>query len=202
MKSLYEKLRAYWHAFIPLSCLCSPRTDAISGLRKWQWLAARRRAGALIDPSVNVRCGVNLDGRLDIGGGAAIDRGSILWISDECGLDARIVIGERVYIGPYTFLGSCHFLKIGNDTLIGANSYIITANHRTDNQHAVISAQGYRGADVTIGSNVWLGAHVVVLPGVTIGDGAVVGAGAVVTKDIPARGRWAGVPAKPIDGDC
>jgi acetyltransferase-like isoleucine patch superfamily enzyme len=51
---------------------------------------------------------------------------------------------------------------------------------------------------VVIGRKVWLGASVIVVPGVTIGDGAIVGAGAVVTKDVPASGIVAGVPARLI----
>ena len=199
MNGISEKFRAYWNAFAPLSCLCSPRPDAVTGLRKWWWLAALRKSGALVDPSVDLRCRARPNERIVLRPGAALDRGIVLWIADECGGEGRIIVGERVYIGPYCFLGSCHRLEIGCDTLIGAGSYVITVNHRTDALSVPLASQGYRGADVIIGSNVWLGAHFVVLPGVIIGDNAIVGAGAVVTKDVPAGARWAGVPAKPLE---
>ena len=202
MSSLHEKFTAYWRAFVPLSCLFSPRNDVVSGWRKWVLLSALRKSGALVDPSVEFRCQSSVTDRFEVGRGAAIDRGTILWVADECGTRASLTIGERVYIGPYCFLGSCHRLEIGRDTLIGAGSYLITANHRTDIPAKQISSQGYRGADVSIGCNVWLGAHVVVLPGVKVGDGAVVGAGAVVTKDIPAGQRWAGVPARSLAAEA
>jgi maltose O-acetyltransferase len=198
MKCIHEKIHAYWRSFAPLSCLFSPRNDVVSGLRKWRWLASQRRAGALVDPSVDLRCNASLRERLVIHRAAAIDRGAILWISDDCGVEAKITLGERAYVGPYTFLGSCHHLEIGSDTLVGGGSYLITANHRTEDPSLPYADQGYRGGDVRIGCNVWLGARVIVLPGVTIGDNAVVGAGAVVTKDIPAGQRWVGIPARSV----
>jgi len=176
-----------------------PRPDVVSGFAKWIWLAEQRRDARLIDPTIEIRCMTAFRDRLTIGEGAAVDKGCILWIADECEDMARIRIGKKAYVGPYTFLGSCHRLEIGNDTLIGAGSYIITVNHRTDDLSSPFASQGYRGGDVVIGANVWLGAHVVVLPGVSIGDNAIVGAGAVVTKNIPMGARWAGVPAKPLD---
>lgn len=53
-------------------------------------------------------------------------------------------------------------------------------------------------SSVTIGDDVWIGAQCTILPGVSIGDRAVIAAGAVVTKDVPADGVVAGVPAKVI----
>ncbi|MEO7067511.1 MAG: DapH/DapD/GlmU-related protein [Rhodanobacter sp.] len=49
-----------------------------------------------------------------------------------------------------------------------------------------------------IGDGVWIGAHAVILRGVQIGDCAVVAAGAVVTRNVPAREIWGGVPARRI----
>jgi acetyltransferase-like isoleucine patch superfamily enzyme len=49
---------------------------------------------------------------------------------------------------------------------------------------------------VTIEDDVWLGANVTILGGITMGAGSVAAAGAVVTKSIPARAVWGGVPAK------
>ncbi|MBN2332435.1 MAG: acetyltransferase [Deltaproteobacteria bacterium] len=53
-----------------------------------------------------------------------------------------------------------------------------------------------RRQEVTIGHDVWIGHGAVILPGITINEGAVIGAGAVVTKDVPAYGIVAGVPAR------
>ena len=43
-----------------------------------------------------------------------------------------------------------------------------------------------------------IGGGVLLTPGVEIGEEAFVGAGAVVTRDVPARTRVAGVPARSI----
>jgi acetyltransferase-like isoleucine patch superfamily enzyme len=166
------------------------------GIARWKWLASQRRNGRLIDPSVELRFAEPLDARLSLGPAATLDKGVIVWISDECGEKARISVGARSYVGPYTFIGSCHTLEIGEDTLIGASCYLITVNHRKEDPNRSTLEQGYRGADVRIGRNVWIGTNVVVLPGVCIGDGAVIGAGAVVTKNVPPGETWCGVPAR------
>ena len=41
----------------------------------------------------------------------------------------------------------------------------------------------------------------VVLPGVEVGAGAQVAANSLVAEDVPAGETWAGVPAKPVDGE-
>ena len=53
---------------------------------------------------------------------------------------------------------------------------------------------GILSGKVTTDADVGIGA--VILPGVTIAKGAKVGAGAVVTRDVPAYGIVAGVPAR------
>ena len=155
-----------------------------------------RKTGRLVDPTVEVRCLADFRRRLELGHGAAVDKGVILSMGDECGEEGKIRIGRKAYIGPYCYLGSCHSLEVGEETLIGAHSYLITVNHLTGDPNLPVAKQGYSGGSVRLGKNVWLGAHVVVLAGVQIGDNAVIGAGAVVTKDVPAGETWAGVPAR------
>jgi acetyltransferase-like isoleucine patch superfamily enzyme len=199
---MFHKIFGFFYAksraFAPWSSLFSPRPDVVGGFAKWRWLVEMRRSGRLLDPSLELRCTGDFRRRLDIGLRSAVDKGTILWMGDECGEQGKIAIGENVYIGPYCFLGSCHDLQIGENSLIGAHSYLITVNHRTDQVAEPVSNQGYQGDDIKIGKNVWLGAHVVVLPRVQIGDNAVIGAGAVVTKSVPSGETWGGVPAAPL----
>jgi acetyltransferase-like isoleucine patch superfamily enzyme len=54
-----------------------------------------------------------------------------------------------------------------------------------------------RDSWLEIGDDVWVGHNATILPGCgRIGRGAVIGAGAIVTRDVPAYGVVAGVPAK------
>lgn len=193
---LLKFIYARYRAFAPLSCLQSPRSDVVSGLRRWKWLVMQRRSGRMVDPTVTIWCGERLDQRLEMMPGATLDRGVIVWLGEVEESKGKIRIGTSAYIGPNTFLGSCHELNIGDNVMIGGNSYLITVNHRTDLPGIPFSKQGFCGGPVKIGSNVWLGCHVVVLPGVCIGDGAIIGAGAVVTKNVPDGETWGGVPAK------
>ncbi len=111
-----------------------------------------------------------------------------------------IVIGERVNINPHCVLYSGNGIAIGDDTLIAAGTNITPANHATADLSRPIRDQGFAPSKggVTIGRDVWIGANVTILDGVSIGDGAVVAAGAVVTKPVPGREIWGGVPAQRI----
>lgn len=62
----------------------------------------------------------------------------------------------------------------------------VTVGHR-----AVIHS-----AHIESGSLIGIGA--VILNGVRIGAGSIIGAGAVVSKSVPPRSLWVGVPAKPL----
>jgi acetyltransferase-like isoleucine patch superfamily enzyme len=48
----------------------------------------------------------------------------------------------------------------------------------------------------TVSRDAYIGAGAIVGQGLAVGELALVGMGAVVTKDIPAREVWAGVPAR------
>jgi bifunctional UDP-N-acetylglucosamine pyrophosphorylase/glucosamine-1-phosphate N-acetyltransferase len=50
----------------------------------------------------------------------------------------------------------------------------------------------------TIGKDAFIGSNSSLVAPVTIGEGALTGASSVVTKDVPAGGRVAGNPAKPL----
>jgi acetyltransferase-like isoleucine patch superfamily enzyme len=108
----------------------------------------------------------------------------------------QIRIGDRVFLGLGCELNLRVGLKIGDDSSIASGCKFVDHDHGIVGE-TIDAAPGKEGP-ITLGKHVWLGANVIVLRGVAIGDGAVVGAGAVVTRSIPAREIWGGVPARKL----
>jgi acetyltransferase-like isoleucine patch superfamily enzyme len=107
----------------------------------------------------------------------------------------KLVIGGGTYINRFTMLDASEAIVVGKNCMIGPHCYI------TDHDHAhqadqPVKEQPAIAAPVDIGNDVWVGAGVIILKGVSIGDGAILGAGSVVTKDVPARTKVVGVPAR------
>jgi lipopolysaccharide O-acetyltransferase len=127
-----------------------------------------------------------------------------LWLEAE-GSNARLIIGDNVNVSDWVHIGAINLVQIGQGCLLGSKVVV------TDHSHGQLSDIGSEGVTlrpnvrrlyskgpVILESNVWLGDNVVVLPGVTIGAYAIVGANAVVTRNIPTKTVWAGVPAKQV----
>ena len=150
---------------------------------------------------------------MQIGTGTALPRIAVTWphqvaIGARCVLEPDLYFkwdgiwapGPRIRIGDRVFLGrGCEFnaqvgIEIGDDSSIASGCKFVDHDHGTVGE--TIDALPGRSGAIVLGKHVWLGANVVVLRGVTIGEGAVVAASAVVTKPIPAREIWAGVPAR------
>ncbi|MCD8385717.1 MAG: sugar O-acetyltransferase [Bacteroidales bacterium] len=108
--------------------------------------------------------------------------------------------GRNTHLGKNVFINSCCQFQdqggvyIGDGCLIGHSVVMATLNHDFDPE----KRQNLTHAPIRLGVNVWVGAHATILAGVTIGDGAIIAAGAVVTKDVPSREIWGGVPAKKL----
>jgi acetyltransferase-like isoleucine patch superfamily enzyme len=113
--------------------------------------------------------------------------------------DGDIRIGNEVGIGAGCMLSavSGNRLEIGDHVMIAPYVYIGGVSYNFERTDMPLYEQGtHPQGGSRIGDNVWLGANVTVLDGVDVGQNAIVAAGAVVTKDIPAGGIAAGVPAK------
>jgi acetyltransferase-like isoleucine patch superfamily enzyme len=128
--------------------------------------------------------------RITIGSDCAFYTGAWLACEDYAG---PIRIGDRNYFGQRTHFHAGAPITVGDDCVFVDEVYVGSADHdRLDRSRSASTHP------IIIGNRVFLGQRVTVLGGVTIGDGATVGAHAVVTRDVPAGGVVAGVPARPI----
>lgn len=89
-------------------------------------------------------------------------------------------------------------IVIEDDVFFGHDVMLLTSGHNTRVTGIARQCQSTAGP-ITIRTGAWLASRVTVLPGVTIGAHAVVGAGSVVTRDVPPREFWAGVPAQFVE---
>ena len=118
-------------------------------------------------------------------------------ITMELGQGGSVEIGARSHIQPNcqftAFVGS---VRIGEGVQIAPACAFYPYQHNFKAGERIAKQPLYSRGDIVIEDDAWLGYGVIVLDGVTIGHGAVVGAGAVVTRDVPANGIAAGVPAR------
>ena len=157
-----------------------------------------------------------LDGFCKIGDGTIIGRNVKIHSGVVIGKDGfGYSKNERGVLERFPHLGG---VIIEDDVEIGANSCvdrgtlgntILRQGVKIDNlvhvahnvvigRNSAVVAQSMIGGSVSIGDNAWIAPSVCMRDGVSVGDGAFIGLGALITKDVPPREVWAGVPAKKI----
>jgi acetyltransferase-like isoleucine patch superfamily enzyme len=105
-------------------------------------------------------------------------------------------VGRHTWIGPGCILdGSGGGLEIGDWCSISAGVQIYT--HHTVRRSVSLGVDPIEYASTRIGNGVYLGPNSIVQMGVTIGDQAVIGANSLVNRDIAARTKAFGSPARP-----
>jgi UDP-3-O-[3-hydroxymyristoyl] glucosamine N-acyltransferase len=109
----------------------------------------------------------------------------------------RVIIQDDVEIGANTTIDR----GATRDTIIGEGTKIdnlVQIGHNVSvGRHCFIVSQVGVSGSVTIDDFAVLAGQVGIADHVTIGEGAVLGARAGVMSNVPAGGRWAGVPAEP-----
>ena len=145
-------------------------------------------------PSVLIGRGVTLrafaEGRMEIGAGTAIHDGAVIQVEH-----GRLTIGDGCLIGRGSVVVCTAEIEIGDGTLIAEYVTIRDQDHRYAGS-ARLADNGMVAGPIRIGHDVWLGAKVTVTRGVEIAPHCVIGANSVVTRSALTRGVYAGAPAK------
>lgn len=119
-----------------------------------------------------------LSGRLSIGKGFYMNRGSYIAVVDG----GNATIGKNVNINRHSMIVCQDSITIGNDCSIGPNVLIYDHDHKFGAQGM---KKGHNKSPVSIGNQCWIGGGAMILRGTTIGDGCIIGAGSIVKGTIP-----------------
>ncbi|MEA2219926.1 MAG: hypothetical protein QOJ35_2552 [Solirubrobacteraceae bacterium] len=131
--------------------------------------------------------------RIVLGDGCVLGAGTRIVVQAGCvALGAGAVVGERCTIVAHSGV------TIGARAQLGHGAVIVDFDHVFDDVERPIREQPLEATPVAIGDDARIGLGASVLRGVRIGAGARVDPRAVVTRDVPAGGHVAGVPATPV----
>jgi len=112
--------------------------------------------------------------RVHVPAGCSIGRGSVLL--EGVVMTADVQLGEHVVAMPH--------VTLTHDDVV--------------DDYATLCAGVTLGGGVHVGASAYLGMRSCVRENVRVGAGSLLGMGSVLLKDLPAGGRWAGVPAAPM----
>lgn len=148
----------------------------------------------------------------DVSEQAVLGENTKIWhlaqIREDASVGANCIIGRGAYVGPGVHIGENskvqNYALVYEPAVLGKGVFIGPAVVLTNDSYprsispegALKSAQDWTPVGVTIEEGAAIGARAVCIAPLTIGRWATVAAGAVVTKDVPAFGLMAGVPAR------
>ncbi len=113
-------------------------------------------------------------------GDVSLAKGSSVWYGATIRADV-----EKIIIGQYTNIQDGAILH-GDPGKITLLEDYVTVGHRA----VIHAARIQRGCLIGIGA--------IILDGVTVGAGSIIGAGSIVTKNVPERSLYVGVPARKV----
>lgn len=107
-----------------------------------------------------------------------------------------VVIGQNCLIATRNFGTEPYLIAIGDNVQITQDVWLHThgGSHCARVKFPDFDVFG----KIKICDNAYIGSCSHIMPGVTVGDGAMIAAGSIVTKSVPPREVWGGVPARKL----
>lgn len=141
---------------------------------------------------------------------ASIGDGTSIWhwaqVRERAQVGRHCNIGKDVYIDTDVKVGNdCkiqNFATLYKGVTVGDAVFIGPHACFTNDPYPRAVSPDWKVVPTRVDDGASIGANATILCGITIGGQAMVAAGAVVTKDVPAHGLVAGVPAKLIGWVC
>ncbi|MEM2775724.1 MAG: DapH/DapD/GlmU-related protein [Candidatus Bathyarchaeia archaeon] len=137
-------------------------------------------AGVKIGNEVEFGHNVLVRENVEIGDKSLIGTNSV--IDGYCRLGKNVSIQTNAYI--------CAYSKIEDYVFLGPCSVLLNDKYAAQKETQLIGPIIKEGASI--------GGNAIIMPGVTIGKGALIGALSIVTKDVPPKSIYVGVPAKKL----
>jgi UDP-3-O-[3-hydroxymyristoyl] glucosamine N-acyltransferase len=160
--------------------------------------------GTRIGSHAVIRAGTRIGRRCDIKAGAVIGEAGFGFERDERNRPLRMLHLGGVRIGDHVEIGSLTTVCRGalGDTVLEDHVKIDDHCHISHNcrvgEGAMITACVEISGSVRIGRNAWLAPGCSLVQKITVGDDAFIGIGAVVTRNVAAKARVYGNPARPL----
>lgn len=118
-------------------------------------------------------------------------------------LGESVVVGSAAWIGRGCQIGSFtriqHGVFLPNHTRVGERVFIGPNVTLCDDKYPMVRLSyepTYHADPPILEDDCSIGAGAIILPGVRIGRGAMVGAGSVVSRDVPPKATFIGIPAR------
>ena len=194
---LSRKFQYYIHRILEeFQC----RISTFRGLLKMRYWGIFVEKGFRLNGKINV---INMN-QIKISENVRINSGYVNFVGGEMktsfytGQNGRIVIGENVGISNSVFVSQNSIVIEKNVFIGGGCRFYDNDFHSVFFEERISAHSSSPSAPIRVCEGAFVGGHCIVLKGVEIGSFSVVGAGSVVTKSIPSKELWAGVPAKKI----
>lgn len=127
---------------------------------------------------------------------------------EPLGLPWTTVVHPRATVGPNVTLGDGTYVAAGAIVTVNVRiGRFVTVNMHGQVAHddvvedfATLHPDVHLSGNVRIGEGAELGTGAMVIPGLQVGAWAVLGAGAVAVGSVPSGARYAGMPARILEG--